>query len=654
MNIYRITSIIGLLCCTIIASTQNTISFAQLFQTGDMTPYIGQTIQLTDTLHLNGWGSQMRYMWVSDHRAQNECEQGNMPREVFTFSLTDNNVNEYKRLGTKIANVTMRVTTAEYATLIGNATYVNDVRPNQHNHIGDYSLKVCGFNVEKFFIDVEGYETKTVKVVEALKNIDADIFGLCEVGEYPSAMYTLAATLNNAIGDDIYAATLDNIKDSTTYSRSGYLYKKALVTPYGGFTEASTSYIYKKRNIIQGFTENATGEKFILSMNHFKAKDTTTDESEGTRIDNATELINTLNNTVPYKYNDDDILILGDLNSCTGEIPLQMLYDEGYSCMMNKFEPNGYSIVYNRTVERLDHALASASMAAQVTGATTYHINTDERSGNTELNMYRSSDHDPVIIGLRLADDATKPSDECEGVKLATTFKNGLSPFTQQSVSGSQMWFSDANYGARMSGYASGNNENIDWLISPALDLSNHSAAQLTFRHAINYDSNNKKSEYQTLWITDNYGGDVQTATWEQLTIPVYPNGANWTYASAGNIDIPQKYFKKNVRIAFKYISTTSESNATWQITDFNLQGTCAGTSLPQIEATKSFSVFVVDKEVNILRQAEGVSAIAILYDSMGQQISTKTVEDKAYFKISISGIYLLKIESEVYKIFVP
>ena len=146
----------------------------------------------------------------------------------------------------------------------------------------------------------------------------------------------------------------------------------------------------------------------------------------------------------------------------------------------------------------------------------------------------------------------------------------------------------------------------------------------------------------------------MQTTTWEQLTIPVYPNGTSWTYASAGNIDIPQKYLKKNVRIAFKYISTTSENNATWQITDFNLQGTCAGTSLPQIEATKSFSVFVVDKEVNILRQAEGVSAIAILYDSMVQQISTKTVEDKAYFKNTISGIYLLKIESDVYKRFVP
>ena len=654
MIIKRVIYIIYLCCIATLASAQSSISFSQLFQTGDMTPYIGQTLQLKDTLHINGWGSQARYMWVSDHRAQNECEQGNLPRDVYTFSLTDNSANDYKRLGTKIADITIKVTTAEYATLIGSATYVNDTRPTKHNPIGDYTLKVCGFNVEKFFIDVEGYETKTIKVVEALKNIDADIFGLCEVGEYPSAMYTLAATLNNAMGADIYAAVADNITDSTEYSRSGYIYKKAKVTPYGGFTEASTNYIYKKRNIIQGFTENATGERFVLSMNHFKAKDTTADESEGTRITNATHLINTLTNTVPNKYTDSDILIIGDLNTCTGETPLQMLYKEGYNCLMKTFEPDGYSIVYNRTVERLDHALASASMAAQVTGATTYHINTDERSGNTELNMYRSSDHDPVIIGLRLTDDSSKPSDECEGISLATTFKNGLSPFTQQSVAGSQIWFSDANYGARMSGYASGNNDNIDWLISPALDLSNHSAAQLTFRHAINYDSSNKKNDYQTLWITDNYGGDVQTASWEQLTIPVYPNGTSWTYASAGNIDIPQKYLKKNVRIAFKYISTTSESNATWQITDFNLQGTCAGTSLPQIEATKSFSVFVVDKEINILRQSEGVSSIAILYDSMGQQLSTKTVEDKAHFTLSQSGIYLLKIESEVYKIFVP
>ena len=205
-----------------------------------------------------------------------------------------------------------------------------------------------------------------------------------------------------------------------------------------------------------------------------------------------------------------------------------------------------------------------------------------------------------------------------------------------------------------MRGYASVNDENIDWLVSPALDFINHAAVQLTFRHSINYDSSSKKNDYQTLWITDNYGGDVQTATWEQLTIPVYPNGTSWTYASSRSIDIPQKYLKKNVRIAFKYISTTSESNATWQITDFNLQGTCAGTYLPQIEATKSFSVFVVDKEINVYRHAEGLPSMAILYSSMGQQLSVETIIDKAHFTVYRQGIYLLKIDHEVYKIIVP
>ena len=468
-------------------------------------------------------------------------------------------------------------------------------------------------------------------------------------------MYTLAATLNNAIGADLYAAVVDNITDSTTYSRSGYIYKKEKVTPYGDFAEASTSSIYKKRNIIQGFTENATDERFVLSMNHFKAKDTTADESEGTRITNASHLITALNSAVPYIYTDTDVLILGDLNSCTGEAPMQMLYDEGYSCVMSVFEPNGYSLVYNRTTERIDHALASASMATQITGATTYHINADERSNNSELNMYRSSDHDPVIVGLRLADDTSKPSDECEGINLATTFKEGLLPFAQQSVTGSQTWFSDANYGARISGYTSGNNsDNTDWLISPALDLSSHESAQLSFRHAINYDSSNKKGDYQTLWITDNYAGSAQTATWKQLTIPVYPNGMNWTFAPSGNIDIPQEYLKKNTRIAFKYISTKAEGNATWQITDFSLLGTCAGTSLPQIEATKLFTVYVANREILIHSNNGETPSVVTLYDSTGRHLSAQDIIDYAQIKVPNAGLYLLKIGSEMYKVIVP
>ncbi|MGH2491454.1 MAG: hypothetical protein ACRDF9_08085, partial [Candidatus Limnocylindria bacterium] len=69
----------------------------------------------------------------------------------------------------------------------------------------------------------------------------------------------------------------------------------------------------------------------------------------------------------------------------------------------------------------LDHALATASMASQVTGVTEWHINPDEptaldynlefKSPNHQTTLYspgpyRSSDHDPVIVGLQLATQA--------------------------------------------------------------------------------------------------------------------------------------------------------------------------------------------------------------------------------------------------------
>jgi uncharacterized protein len=61
----------------------------------------------------------------------------------------------------------------------------------------------------------------------------------------------------------------------------------------------------------------------------------------------------------------------------------------------------------------LDHALANADLAAQVTGTAHWHINADEPfviDYNTEFKPqdlytdtpYRSSDHDPVIVGLQL------------------------------------------------------------------------------------------------------------------------------------------------------------------------------------------------------------------------------------------------------------
>jgi PKD domain len=76
-----------------------------------------------------------------------------------------------------------------------------------------------------------------------------------------------------------------------------------------------------------------------------------------------------------------------------------------------------YSFVFQGQSGYLDHALASPSLSGQVAGVTEWHINADEPVAldyNTEFKTpnqvntfyapdpYRSSDHDPVLVGLTL------------------------------------------------------------------------------------------------------------------------------------------------------------------------------------------------------------------------------------------------------------
>jgi uncharacterized protein len=79
--------------------------------------------------------------------------------------------------------------------------------------------------------------------------------------------------------------------------------------------------------------------------------------------------------------------------------------------------PYAYSYTFDGQVGYLDYALASASLVSQVRGATEWHINADEpdildydtsfkppaQDALYEPNAYRSSDHDPVIVGLYLS-----------------------------------------------------------------------------------------------------------------------------------------------------------------------------------------------------------------------------------------------------------
>lgn len=182
-------------------------------------------------------------------------------------------------------------------------------------------------------------------------------------------------------------------------------------------------------------------------------------------------------------------------------------------------------------------------------------------------------------------DDPSTPA-AAQKLPFTNNFKSaaGIAPFTEVSVSGEQAWrIDDSTYknGAKMSGYVGGaKNPNEDWLISPALDLSGAMAPELFISHAINH-AGDMTSEQQVL-ISDNYtAGDPSTATWTPLTV-TYPAGNNWSYEDS-KTDLKAYAGKKNIHIAFKYVST-STSAAAWQIAKMEVKeatGTKPGTEEP-------------------------------------------------------------------------
>ena len=109
------------------------------------------------------------------------------------------------------------------------------------------------------------------------------------------------------------------------------------------------------------------------------------------------------------------VLVIGDLNAYQQEDPVDALRAKGLIDLHEQFESQSgslnYSYLYRGQIGSLDHAFATKALATDVTGIATWHINADEPrilDYNEEYNpkslfdatAYRSSDHDPVLIGI--------------------------------------------------------------------------------------------------------------------------------------------------------------------------------------------------------------------------------------------------------------
>ncbi|HET9906365.1 MAG TPA: ExeM/NucH family extracellular endonuclease [Anaerolineales bacterium] len=321
----------------------------------------------------------------------------------------------------------------------------------------DGSLKVASFNVLNYFLTIDTSNTcaptqnqdcrgadsvqelqrQRTKMLAALSAINADVFGFMEM-ENTTGVEPLADIVAGLPGYDF----IDTGVVGTDAIRVGIIYKSSTVTPVGDFAILDSSVdpnFIDTRNrpaLAQTFEENATGGRFTVVVNHLKSKgsgcgsgddDTTTGQGNcnGTRTLAAQALANWLASD-PTGSGDSDVLIIGDLNSYAKEDPIVALQNSGYTDLVALFGgPNAYGYVFDGQLGYLDHALSNASMTPQVADVAEWHINADEiplfdynddqrtadeatfeEESDTlplyEPNEFRTSDHDPVIVGLDL------------------------------------------------------------------------------------------------------------------------------------------------------------------------------------------------------------------------------------------------------------
>ena len=273
--------------------------------------------------------------------------------------------------------------------------------------VGNARLHIVGQNAANYVSNLEAsnsscstqeeFEDKTNKIANAFLALQADIVAICEVERNDDILGYIVDAMNAIYGENVYTYITDRLyahASSGDYQslKSGYIYRSDKVTPQGSNTSPYRSGEYCARLRIQAFKENSTNEVFVLSMNHFKAKDSSADAGESTRMQNVDYLISALGNI----KSDPDILIMGDLNSYMGEAPIEALENKGYEEQLVRFDSEAYTYIYRGQKGILDHAMANSTMAGQITGARAYHINT---AGG---NYYKYSDHDAVLVGLNL------------------------------------------------------------------------------------------------------------------------------------------------------------------------------------------------------------------------------------------------------------
>lgn len=260
------------------------------------------------------------------------------------------------------------------------------------------------------------------------------------------------------------------------------IYRPALLTPSGDasviklpeqrYTTGGVAKTAGQRDsLVQTFTLAKSKEPLTLVVNHLKSKGSGCYENG----DGKTEPADLQGKCTEFRVSaakvlgeavsklPGQVLLVGDFNSYAKEDPIRVLTDYNPATSERKIVSASHTFIGDQSYEQLgrevtrsyglidlnvkfnkekaisysydgelgtlDYALANSALASKVAGVADWHINSFESSlfeygsqyTGTLLksdNPFSASDHDPIIVDLRLESDATKPDTSSGGGAL--------------------------------------------------------------------------------------------------------------------------------------------------------------------------------------------------------------------------------------------
>ncbi|HEX8329602.1 MAG TPA: ExeM/NucH family extracellular endonuclease [Hymenobacter sp.] len=322
------------------------------------------------------------------------------------------------------------------------APVVRTSRPQRPPAFGRLDLKLASFNVLNYFNGdgagggfptARGAKTpadfarQRAKIILAISQMSADIVGLTEIENdgngSASAIQDLVDGLNKVMGAGTYIFVNDGDAEkqpnNTDLIKCAILYKPASVAPLGPPMVATVQGVFERPPLAQVFVtkrkERADTLGFVI--NHFKSKGSgsgpNADQNDGQggsnarRKDQAQALVQFINQTV-RPAGAARIVSAGDYNANYEEDPIDILRAAG---LVPATPPTSASYVFRGLTGSLDHAVVTSNLVGFL-DVQKWHINSAEPTvleyssageATDIATPFRSSDHDPVLIGVNFA-----------------------------------------------------------------------------------------------------------------------------------------------------------------------------------------------------------------------------------------------------------